>query len=81
MVFATAEFSGPPIVLVPIDNTEVPVEFGAFRSGSVFAAAMPHDIVRELAAPKLNHVPAFAATLVYIRLRRGNDCEHAELFI
>jgi hypothetical protein len=74
-------FLGRLSYLCRFDKSEVPVKVGASRSGFVFAAAMPHDIVFELAAPKLNHVPAFAETLVHVWLRRGNDCEHSGLFI
>ena len=45
------------------------------------ASTMPDDPVRKLAAPNFNLVSAFAAALVYIWSRRGNDCEQTELCI
>jgi hypothetical protein len=50
-------------------------------SPRVSTATMPNDVVRKLAAPNFNFVSAFAATLVHVWSRRGNDCENAELFI
>ncbi len=45
------------------------------------APTMPNDPVRKLAAPNFNFIPALTATLVHIWSRRGNDCEHTELFV